>query len=70
VDAPNDALRLHVGRRYRIHTKAGDVVSGRCSARSIERVWMVSDSGQWSVHTGAIAVIDNLETCEGSGCCA
>jgi hypothetical protein len=69
VDAPNDALRLHVGRRYRIHTKAGDTVSGRCSARSIERVWLVSDSGQFSVHTGAIAAVDNVDTTERTGCC-
>jgi hypothetical protein len=62
VKAANDALRLHVGRRYTIRTDAGDTVTGRCSARSVERVWLVSDSGQWSVHTGAILSIDNLDT--------
>ena len=59
---PNDALRFRVGRHYTIRTKAGDSVTGRCVARSLERVWLVSDSGQWSVHTGAVLGIDNLDT--------
>jgi hypothetical protein len=61
VDAPNDALRLHVGRRYRIHTKAGDIVAGRCSARSVERVWLISDCGQFSDHTGMVGLIEHLK---------
>jgi hypothetical protein len=69
VDAPNDALRLHVGRRYRIYTKGGDVVAGRCAARSVERVYLVSDCGQWSVHTGEIRGIDNLDAIARTGCC-
>jgi hypothetical protein len=61
VKPPNDALRFHVGRHYTIRTDAGDILTGRCSTRSLERVWLVSDCGQFSVHTGAIAGYDNLE---------
>lgn len=57
----NDAVRFRVGRCYRVRTKSGDVVTGRCAMSSAERAVLVSDAGLFTVWTGAVLQIDNLE---------
>ncbi len=59
--AVNDALRLVVGRRYRVLTKERDTVQGRCMMASSERAVIVSRAGSFTVYTGEVLRLDNLD---------
>lgn len=58
--AVNDALRFYVGREYRVHTRAGDVIVGRCAMVATDRITLVSPVGMFTPYTGQIRLVDNL----------
>lgn len=55
---------LRVGGRYRLHTLAGDVVSGTLAARSPDRVTIVSPAGSFSPAIDQVVRIDNLDVAD------
>lgn len=58
---------LRVGGRYRLHTLAGDVVSGTLNSRSRGRVTIVSPAGSFSPNADQVVRIDNLDVADGEG---